>query len=158
MTKECLDLGIKTCKPGSWLRSIGHAIHKHAKKEGLSTVPLFLGHGKNTFNSNHLRSVSDVTSGIGSFLHGPPDIYHCLNNYPLKMVPGMVFTIEPVIAEGDWRVSKDVRTCLSVQLITMSQVRMLEDGWTHLTQDGGRTAQAEHTVLITETGAEILTS
>lgn len=122
VTKECLDLGIQSCRPGSWLRSIGHAIHKHAKKEGLSTVPLFLGHG------------------IGSFLHGPPDIYHCLNNYPLKMVPGMVFTIEPVIAEGDWR------------------VRMLEDGWTHLTQDGGRTAQVEQTVLITETGAEILTS
>ena len=54
-----------------------------------------------------------MTSGIGSFLHGPPDIYHCLNNYPLKMVPGMVFTIEPVIAEGDWRVSKDVRICFS---------------------------------------------
>ena len=99
-----------------------------------------------------------MTSGIGSFLHGPPDIYHCLNNYPLKMVPGMVFTIEPVIAEGDWRVSKDVRPCLYTQLIMVSQVRMLEDGWTHLTQDGGRTAQAEHTVLITETGAEILTS
>ena len=153
MTHECLDLGIATCKPGSWLRSIGHAIHKHAKKEGLSIVPLFLGHGKNI---RLIQTTDYETSGIGSFLHGPPDIYHCLNNYPLKMVPGMVFTIEPVLAEGDWRVSDHVRSIMEVTL--MSQVRMLEDGWTHLTQDGGRTAQAEHTVLITETGAEILTS
>ena len=72
------------------------------------------------------------------------------------MVPGMVFTIEPVLAEGDWRVSDHVRSIMKV--ILMSQVRMLEDGWTHLTQDGGRTAQVEQTILITETGAEILTS
>jgi len=121
VTDECLRLGIDTCRPGSWLRSIGHAIHKHAKKQGCSVVPLFLGHG------------------IGRFLHGPPDIYHVLNNYPRQMVPGMVFTIEPVISEGDWR------------------VRILADGWTAVTVDGARTAQMEHTVLITETGAEILT-
>ncbi len=107
------------------------------------------------FKSNSLRPDA-YKSGIGGFLHGPPDIYHCLNNDPLKMVPSMVFTIKPVIAEGGWRVSVDVRSIIEVTL--MSQVRMLEDGWTHLTQDGGRTAQAEHTVLITETGAEILTS
>ena len=118
-------------------------------------MPLFLGHGK--IVSVVLLLLSD-DPGIGSFLHGPPDIYHCLNNYPLKMVPGMVFTIEPVIAEGDWRVSDLMSDACHHHVITMPQVRMLEDGWTHLTQDGGRTAQVEQTVLITETGAEILTS
>ena len=53
--------------------------------------------------------------------------------------PGMVFTIEPCISEGDRR------------------VRFLEDGWTAMTVDNSRTAQAEHTVVITEKGAEILT-
>lgn len=70
---------------------------------------------------------------------GPPDIYHCLNNYPGRMVPGMVFTIEPCISEGDRR------------------VRVLEDGWTAITLDNSRTAQMEHTVLITDKGVEVLT-
>jgi len=122
ITKECLNEGISACGPGKWLRGIGHAIQKHAKKNYCSTVPLFLGHG------------------IGDFFHGPPDIYHCLNNYPGKMKPGMIFTVEPVISEGDRR------------------VRILEDGWTAVTVDHSRTAQMEHTVLITENGVEILTS
>ena len=67
-------------------------------------MPLFLGHGKIVARYSCVPN-SLMPTGIGSFLHGPPDIYHCLNNYPLKMVPGMVFTIEPVIAEGDWRAS-----------------------------------------------------
>ena len=118
---------------------MGKRIHQHAKNNNFAVVPCFLGHG------------------IGDFFHGPPDIYHSLNNYPGVMRPGMVFTIEPCISEGDRR------------------VRTLEDGWTAVTlvsemsillifcvifyclQDNSRTAQVEHTVVITERGAEILT-
>ena len=56
------------------------------------------------------------------------------------MQPGMVFTIEPVLSEGDWR-----------------KIQFLEDGWTYTTLDQARTAQIEQTVLITDTGVEILT-
>ena len=121
-TRECLEEGIKACGPGKWLRGIGHAVQKHAKKNRCTTIPLFLGHG------------------IGDFFHGPPDIYHCLNNYPGQMKPGMVFTVEPVVSEGDRR------------------VKILEDGWTAITLDNSRTAQMEHTILVTQDGVEILTA
>ena len=65
---------------------------------GYCIVPIFMGHG------------------IGTFFHGPPDIYHCLNNYPGIMQAGQVFTIEPVVGEGERR------------------VYLHEDGWTYLTQ------------------------
>ena len=77
--------------------------------------------------------------GIGSYFHGPPDIYHVPNTYPGKMLPGMTFTIEPALSEGT------------------DEIVILEDGWTALTCDNSRAAQCEHTVLITETGVEILT-
>ena len=60
-------------------------------------MPLFLGHG------------------IGRFLHGPPDIYHVLNNYPRQMVPGMVFTIEPVIRSVQYSTVQ----CSTVQYSTV---------------------------------------
>nr|CAD7586625.1 unnamed protein product [Timema genevievae] len=61
------------------------------------------------------------------------------NSYPGRMLPGMTFTIEPVIAQGS------------------ENIVILEDGWTAVTEDTGRAAQFEHTVLITETGVEVLT-
>lgn len=61
------------------------------------------------------------------------------NNYPGVMVPGMTFTIEPALAQGS------------------GEVEILEDGWSVATVDNGRSAQCEHTILITETGCEILT-
>ncbi|KAH9637701.1 hypothetical protein HF086_009369 [Spodoptera exigua] len=77
--------------------------------------------------------------GIGQYFHGPPEIYHSINRYPGVMNPGMTFTIEPAITHGS------------------KQTVLLEDGWTLVTEDGSRCAQAEHTVLITENGAEIVT-
>ena len=77
--------------------------------------------------------------GIGSYFHGSPDIYHIPNNYPGKMLPGMTFTIEPALSEGT------------------DHIVILEDGWTAVTCDNSRAAQCEHTVLITNTGLEILT-
>ncbi|KAL9968461.1 hypothetical protein ACROYT_G026838 [Oculina patagonica] len=78
--------------------------------------------------------------GIGSIFHCPPEILHTANNKPGKMAPGMTFTIEPVLCEGS------------------PKIEILEDGWTVITKDGKRTAQFEHTVLITDTGVEVLTA
>ena len=77
--------------------------------------------------------------GIGSVFHTNPNILHYKNNEPGKMEVGHVFTIEPMICEG-----------------TADHV-MWNDDWTATTKDGGRSAQFEHTLLITPTGAEPLT-
>ena len=121
ITEECLQIGIQLCKPGSAFSDIGDAVYTHASKAGFNVVGAFTGHG------------------IGTYFHGPPDIYHIPNNYPGKMMPGMTFTVEPAISEGSDRII------------------ILEDGWTAVTTDNSRCAQCEHTVLITEDGVEILT-
>lgn len=77
--------------------------------------------------------------GIGHYFHGPPEIYHIRNSYPGKMQAGMTFTIEPILSQGE------------------ELIDILEDNWTAVTADNARTAQFEHTVLITDSGAEILT-
>lgn len=79
--------------------------------------------------------------GIGTYFHGPPDILHFDTGTltPGIIKEGMTFTIEPVLSEGQ------------------SEIVILEDGWTAVTIDHSRTAQYEHTVLITSKGAEILT-
>nr|CAI5849846.1 unnamed protein product [Callosobruchus analis] len=77
--------------------------------------------------------------GIGHYFHGPPDIFHFRNNYPGRMEAGMTFTIEPVLTQGK------------------ETIDILDDNWTAVTVDNSRTAQFEHTVLITDNGVEILT-
>ncbi|XP_011689054.1 PREDICTED: methionine aminopeptidase 1D, mitochondrial [Wasmannia auropunctata] len=77
--------------------------------------------------------------GIGTYFHGAPDIYHFANDYLERMEAGMTFTIEPALSQGT------------------TQIEILEDGWTACTVDNSRTAQVEHTILITDTGCEILT-
>ncbi|XP_050723627.1 methionine aminopeptidase 1D, mitochondrial-like isoform X2 [Eriocheir sinensis] len=119
--KRCRDEAISLCAPGIPFAVIGNRVEQVANKEGVTVVPCFIGHG------------------IGSYFHGPPDIYHCYNFFPGEMQPGMTFTIEPVIAQGK------------------EEVLILEDGWTAVMTDNGRAAQFEHTILITETGYEILT-
>jgi len=90
----------------------------------------------------HRMTVIPVITGhgIGQFFHGEPDIFHVEYPYPGKMKPGMTFTIEPVLSQG----GEDVKT--------------LKDGWTTVTTDDARTAQFEHTILITNTGFEVLTA
>ncbi|XP_029196053.2 methionine aminopeptidase 1D, mitochondrial-like isoform X1 [Acropora millepora] len=78
--------------------------------------------------------------GVGSVFHGPPEILHTVNFNPGKMERGVTFTIEPVLCEGS------------------PKIEILEDGWTVVTEDGKRAAQFEHTVLITDTGVEVLTA
>jgi len=121
VTSKCLDIGISTCKDDVPYRNIGKNIDVHCKSNGFLSIQYLLGHG------------------IGTFFHGPPDIYHCLNSYPGKMKEGMVFTVEPCITEGGRR------------------FKVLEDDFTLLTEDNSRTAQAEHTILVTRDSYEILT-
>ena len=82
-----------------------------------------------------------VGHGIGSYFHGAPNVYHYATALATKqlMEPGMTFTIEPIIMEGS------------------SDVVVLPDGWTVVSIDGCRSAQTEHTILITEKDCEVLT-
>jgi len=122
VSREALDLGIRQMVPGNRLSDIGHAIQECAEGAGYSVVRVFAGHG------------------IGRKLHEPPWIpnYGKPGRGP-RLVPGMVFAIEPMVDAGG------------------PEVRMLDDEWTAVTADGSLSAHFEHTVLITETGPEPLT-
>ncbi|HTL24440.1 MAG TPA: type I methionyl aminopeptidase [Mycobacteriales bacterium] len=123
VTRECLDLGIAAVKPGGTVRDIGRAIQAHAEGKGYGVVRAFVGHG------------------IGRAFHSEPQVYHYDNPQArTPLVPGMTFTIEPMITIGDWR------------------HEMWDDGWTAVTRDRSRTAQFEHTLVVTDDGAEILTT
>ncbi|MDR1870834.1 MAG: type I methionyl aminopeptidase [Deltaproteobacteria bacterium] len=81
-----------------------------------------------------------VGHGVGVAFHEDPNIPHYGKaGTGLRLKTGMVITIEPMINIGDWR------------------IKVLADGWTAVTQDGSLSAQFEHTILVTATGAEILT-
>uniref|UniRef100_A0A0D9W9A2 Methionine aminopeptidase n=1 Tax=Leersia perrieri TaxID=77586 RepID=A0A0D9W9A2_9ORYZ len=80
-----------------------------------------------------------VGHGVGRIFHSEPIIYHQRNNGPGQMVEGQTFTIEPILSMGS------------------IECDMWDDGWTAVTTDGSLAAQFEHTILITKTGAEILT-
>jgi methionyl aminopeptidase len=122
-TKQCLDIGIAETRPGARLGDLGHAIQQHAEQAGFSVVRDFVGHG------------------IGRSFHEPPQVSHFgIAGRGQRLREGMVFTIEPMINEGDWR------------------LHTLADGWTAVTNDGKLSAQFEHTVAVTSDGAEILTA
>ena len=123
VTKECLQIGMEAAKPFGWVGDIGHAIQKHAQKNGYGVVRDLCGHG------------------VGLAFHEEPEVAHVgQKGTGMLLVPGMVFTIEPMINMGTWRVFIDE-----------------EDGWTVVTEDELPSAQWEHTFLMTETGLEILT-
>ena len=123
VTRECLERGIAQVRPGGKVGDIGQAIQHHAEAAGFSVVRDFVGHG------------------TGLRFHEDPQIPHFGRaGQGSPLVPGMVFTIEPMINAGDWR------------------VRILEDGWTAVTVDGSLSAQFEHTLAVTETGVDILTA
>ena len=123
VTRECVHRAIDICKPGTSFRKVGEIIEAVSKSAGYSVCRAFIGHG------------------IGSYFHGPPDIFHYATTRASKqpMEPGMVFTIEPILMEGS------------------SDIIFLPDGWTVVSKDGGRAAQTEHTVLVTKNGCEVLT-
>jgi methionyl aminopeptidase len=115
-------LGIDQVVPGATLGDIGHVIQKHAESLGFSIVREFCGHG------------------IGRKFHEEPQVLHYGRpSTGEKLLPGMIFTIEPMVNAG------------------RREIRELSDGWTIVTKDHSLSAQWEHTVLVTETGFEVLT-
>lgn len=119
---ECLMRSIAILRPGLPVYEIGNVIEEYAGTHGCSVVNHFVGHG------------------VGVHFHEEPQIPHHHNRIKIPLVPGMTFTIEPMINAG-------VRTaCIDPR-----------DRWTARTADGKPSAQWEHTLLITETGYEILT-
>ena len=124
VTKECVELGLAEAKPWGHLGDIAHAINSHAQKHGYSVVADIGGHG------------------IGLEFHEDPFVsYVTPKGSEMVLVPGMIFTIEPMINEGspDFFVDED-------------------NGWTVYTEDDGLSAQIEYMVLITEDGAEVLSA
>ncbi len=123
VAKECLQIGMQAAKPYGFVGDIGYAIQQHAKKNGFSVVRDLSGHG------------------VGLEFHEEPDIDHYgRKGTGMLLVPGMVFTIEPMINMGDWHVFVDE-----------------DDDWTVVTEDELPSAQWEHTFVMTENGLEILT-
>ena len=123
VAKECLEVGMEAARPFGFVGDIGHAVEKHAKKNGFSVVRDLCGHG------------------VGVEFHEEPDVEHFgKKGTGMLLVPGMVFTIEPMINMGTWEVFIDE-----------------EDGWTVVTEDELPSAQWEHTFVMTEQGLEILT-
>ena len=123
VTKECLEVGIKAVKPWGHVGDIGAAIYEYATSKGYSVVVDFAGHG------------------VGKEFHEDPMISHVgRKGKGMILAPGMVFTIEPMINEGDYHLYIDE-----------------DNGWTAYTEDGKLSAQWEHSLLVTEHGVEILT-
>ncbi len=128
-TFECLYIGIEAIRPHGRVNDIGRAIERHAYQYGYSVVDQFQGHG------------------IGREFHQDPGIPHCpQRGYNFNVEPGMCFTIEPMINAG----KKETRI-IDSDNVHGNQVPPVR------TADGKLSAQFEHTVLMTETGPEILT-
>ena len=125
VTKECLEIGAAAAKPYGFVGDIGAAIQKHAEKYGYGVVRDLCGHG------------------VGLEFHTEPEIMHFgYRGTGMVLVPGMVFTIEPMINMGTWKVYLDADDPY---------------GWEIITGDEKPSAQWEHTFVMTETGLEILT-
>ncbi|QDH16631.1 type I methionyl aminopeptidase [Swingsia samuiensis] len=121
-TYESLMLGIEQVKPGNTLGDVGYAIQSYAEKHRFSIVRDFCGHG------------------IGRDFHAAPNVLHYGKpGQGVKLVPGMVFTIEPMLNIGK------------------PDVKILDDGWTAVTRDRTLSAQFEHMLGVTEDGYEIFT-
>lgn len=123
VTEECVELGLAAAKPWGHLGDIAHAINTHAQANGYSVVEDIGGHG------------------IGLKFHEDPFVsYVTPKGSEMLLVPGMMFTIEPMINEGspDFYVDED-------------------NDWTVYTLDDGLSSQIEYMVLITEDGVEVLT-
>jgi methionyl aminopeptidase len=127
VTFEAMWKGILKVRPGARLGDVGHAIQTYAENAGYSVVREFCGHG------------------IGQRFHEEPQVLHYGRPGTLEeLVPGMVFTVEPMINAG----RRDIRE---------DRKGGSYDGWTIVTRDRSLSAQWEHTVVVTETGYEVLT-
>ena len=121
-TYEALVAGIRQVRPGGTLGDIGHAIQAVAQRESFSVVREYCGHG------------------IGKTYHDDPQVLHYgRRGEGMKLEPGMVFTIEPMLNAGK------------------RHTRQLSDGWTVVTSDRSLSAQWEHMVAVTADGVDLLT-
>lgn len=122
VARECLRLGISVVRPGNTTGDIGAVIQRYAESNGCSVVREFVGHG------------------VGFDFHEAPQILHYgRKGEGVPLVPGMVFTIEPMINLGK------------------RHLKILDNQWTAVTVDGSLSAQFEQTILVTEDGCESLT-
>lgn len=120
--KECVEIGISKVKPWEPIGNMGSAVHKHALENGYTVVREIGGHG------------------VGLEFHEDPWVsYISEENSGVLMVPGMIFTIEPMVNMGTDEIYTDE-----------------EDEWTVRTVDGLPSAQWEVMVLVTDTGCEVL--
>ena len=121
-TRESLKRGLSMVIPGNTVGDIGWAIQKYAEGQGYSVVREFVGHG------------------VGIDFHEAPQIMHYgKRGTGVPLIPGMTFTIEPMINLG------------------RKELDILEDEWTAVTRDGKWSAQFEQTIVVTENGYESLT-
>lgn len=121
-TRDALNAGIAAARVGNRLGDVSSAIQQEAEAKGYSVVRDFVGHG------------------IGRQMHEEPSV----PNYGtagtgLRLEPGLVMALEPMVNMGTWR------------------VEVLQDGWTVVTEDNRLSAHFEHTVAVTEAGPEVLT-
>jgi methionyl aminopeptidase len=122
VTKECCDLGLQEVKPWGFLGDMAEVVHKHAEENGYSVVREIGGHG------------------IGLEFHEEPWVGYLSNRgEDMLMVPGMIFTIEPMVNMGTAQITTDK-----------------ENGWEVYTMDGQPSAQWEYQVLVTEDGYEVI--
>jgi len=122
ITHEAMWIGIRQVRPGAHLGDIGAAIQGFVEPQHLSIVREYCGHG------------------IGQIFHEDPQVLHYgERGTGVQLVPGMTFTVEPMVNAGK------------------RHVRLLPDGWAVITKDHSLSAQWEHTVLVTDTGYEVLT-
>ena len=122
VTYECLMKAIDIVRPGTTLGDIGHIIQQHAEAKRFGVVRDFCGHG------------------IGTQFHTQPQVLHYgRKGEGIALDAGMIFTIEPMINGGTWK------------------VKVLDDGWTAITQDRQLSTQFEHTIGVTRDGHEIFT-
>lgn len=122
VAKRCTELGIEEARPNKHLGDIGAVIQEYAESHGYSSVRELGGHG------------------VGRSLHEDPHVSHFgKRGTGLRIRPGMVFTIEPMINQGT------------------AQTHTLADHWTVCTADGKLSAQFEHTIAITNGEPELLT-
>ncbi len=122
ITQEAMHIGIGQVRPGAHLNEIGTEIQKFVESHNYSVVREYCGHG------------------IGRDFHEEPQVLHYgTQDRGPELLPGMCFTIEPMVNAGK------------------PMVKLLPDGWTVVTKDRSLSAQWEHTILVTKDGHEILT-
>ena len=121
-TKESLYKGIEAAVAGGRLGDVGHAVQSYCEDRGYGVVREYTGHG------------------VGTKLHEDPSVPNFgTPGRGVRLLPGMVIAIEPMINEGT------------------AAIKQMPDGWTVKTKDGKLSAHFEHTVAITANGPLILT-